>query len=124
MRFLVDENVPLLVAKALRSSGHDCLVVAESAARTADPDLLARARAEGRVLVTFDSDFARMIFHELAPPPPGVVFMRSRPEQAKVVAESFVDLFHAGRIDPMFHFITLDLGGIVRSMPLEQTDNG
>lgn len=122
MRFLIDENVPLLVATALRESGHDCLVVAESDAQTPDVDLLARARDDERVLVTFDSDFSRLIFHELAPPPAGVVFMRSRPEQARVVARSFIDLFRAGRINPISHFVTLDMGGIVRSMPLERTD--
>lgn len=124
MRFLIDENVPFLVAKALRSLGHDCLVVAESAAQSDDPNLLVRARDEDRVLVTFDSDFSRLIFHELAPPPLGVVFMRSRPEQAKAVSQTFIDLFRTGRIDPISHFVTLDMGGIVRSMPLEQIDNG
>ena len=122
MRFLIEENVPLLVATALRGSGHDCLVVAESDAQMTDEDLLSRARVEERVLVTFDSDFSRLIFHDLAPPPTGVVFMRSRPEQARIVAQSFIDLFRAGRIDPISHFVTLDMGGIVRSMPLEHVD--
>ena len=120
MRFLIDENVPLLVATALRSLGHDCLAVAESAARAADPDLMELARREGRILVTFDSDFSRMIFHELKPTPNGVVYMRSRPEHAKLVSETFLALFRDGAIDPISNFVTIELGGIVRSMPLEQ----
>ena len=111
MRFLIDENVPLLVATALRSIGHDCFAVAESAAQAVDVDLLALARHERRVLVTF-------------PAPPGVVDMRSRPENAELVSESFVALFRDGRIDPMSHFVTIDTGGIIRSTPLEQQENG
>lgn len=124
MRFLIDENVPLLVAKALRSLGYDCFVVAEVSPRAMDPDLLAQARNEDRVLVTFDSDFSRLIFAELAPPPPGVVYMRSRPEHAQSVSESFLALFREGAIDPISKFITIETGGIVRSMLLEHQENG
>ena len=119
MRFLIDENVPLLVARVLRRLGHDCFVVAETAHQAVDPDLMARARAEERVLVTFDADFSRMIFHELKPAPPGVIYMRSRPEHAVLVSEMFLSLFRDGALDPMSRFIILELGGIVRSMPLE-----
>ena len=124
MRFLIDENVPLLVAAALRSLEHDCFVVAESAAQSVDPDLMALARQEQRILVTFDSDFSRLIFHDLKPAPPGVIYMRSRPEHAPLVAETFIALFRAGAIDPIFHFITIETGGLVRSMPLEQQEHG
>ena len=124
MRFLIDENVPLLVATALRSLGHDCFVVAESASRAIDPDLMALARLEQRVLVTFDSDFSRLIFHEWKPAPPGVVYMRSRPEHAKLVAESFIALFRNGAIDPILNFVTIETGGLVRSMPLERQEHG
>lgn len=120
MRFLIDENVPLLVAKALRSLGHDCFVVAESAAQSVDPDVMEIARQDDRVLVTFDSDFPRLIFHELKPAPIGVVYMRSRPEHAKLVSETFLALFRDGVIDPISNFVTIEMGGIVRTMPLEQ----
>ncbi|UZK65680.1 DUF5615 family PIN-like protein [Sphingomonas sp. M1-B02] len=124
MRFLIDENVPLLVATALRSLGHYCFVVAESSPSALEPDIMAQARREDRVLVTFDSDFSRQIFGALSPPPLGVVYMRSRPEHARIVAESFLDLFREGLIDPMSHFITIETGGIVRSMPLEHQQHG
>lgn len=117
MRFLIDENVPLTVANALRDLGHDCFVVAESDPQALDPDILAQARREQRVLVTFDSDFSRMIFKELLPPPPGVIYMQSRPEHATLVGERFVALFRHGDVDPISQFIVIDPGGI-RSIPL------
>ena len=114
----------MLVTRALRTLGHDCYAVAEDAPRTLDEDNMARAREEQRVLVTFDADYARMIFHELRPAPPGVVFMRSRPEHATSLAQLFLDLFREGRIDPMSRMIVLEMGGVVRSIPLEQNYNG
>ena len=117
MRFLIDENVPLIVARALRGLGHDCFAVAESDPHALDPDVMAQARREERVLVTFDSDFSRMIFKELRPAPPGVVYMQSRSEHATLVGELFVSLFREGALDPISRFIVIDLGG-VRSIPL------
>lgn len=114
----------MLVATALRAAGHDCFVVAESAVQAADSDLMAQARAEDRILVTFDADFSRLIFHALQPAPPGVVYMRSRPEHARAVAQSFVALFEQGEIDPISQFVTIETGGIVRTMPLEQQKHG
>lgn len=118
MQFTIDENVPFVVAKALRSMGYDCCVIAEVDPRANDHDIMARSREEGRVLVTFDADFSRMIFHELQPPPPGVVFMRGRSDQARLVSETFIAMFQIGAIDPVGHFIVIEPSGEVRILPL------
>ena len=123
MRFTVDENVPLLVATALISLGHDCFVVAQDAHRLPDNDIMAFSRREDRVLVTFDSDFSRMIFHELQPPPPGVVYMRGRPEQAGLVSKLFLTMFRGDQIVLVHRFIVIEPNGDVRSLPLETTGN-
>lgn len=118
MRFTIDENVPLLVATALRSLGHDCLVIAHVDPQAVDEDIMAQSRGEERILVTFDSDFSRMIFHELQPPPPGVVSMRGRPYQSRLVSEAFVAMFTDDAFDPLGEFIVIDAGGGVRILPL------
>ncbi len=118
MKFTIDENVPLVVASALRSLGHDCLVIAETDPRAVDDDIMARSRSDGRVLVTFDADFSRMIFHELQPPPPGVVYMRSRSDQARLVSQTFIAMFAASAIDPTGRFIVIEPSGDVRILPL------
>ena len=119
MRFTIDENVPLLVATALTSLGHECFVVAAEAHRAEDPDIMAFSRREGRILVTFDSDFSRMIFHELRPPPPGVVYMRGRPEEARLVSNLFLTMFRSNQLALADRFIVLEPNGDVRSLPLE-----
>lgn len=57
MRLLVDENVPIASAIALRAAGHDVYSASESDAGTVDDVLLARAHAEDRLLIAFDRDF-------------------------------------------------------------------
>ena len=115
---MIDENVPLLVATALESLGHDCFVVARVDPRAVDADIMAQARREARILVTFDSDFSRMIFHDLQPPPAGVVYMRSRPQQAATVSQIFLDLLAAGHLDLAGRFLVIEPSGELRSLPL------
>jgi len=53
MRFLARENVPGPVEAALRAGGHDVLWVKERMAGAKDRDVLARAQADARLVVTF-----------------------------------------------------------------------
>jgi predicted nuclease of predicted toxin-antitoxin system len=58
IRYFMDEHYPAPVTQGLRRLGIDVLT-AQDAGRTGlpDPDQLAFATAENRVLVTFDSDY-------------------------------------------------------------------
>lgn len=63
MRFLLDENVSYRVASHLKAAGHDAVHVSEVGLTSADDlVILARARDEGRVLVSGDHDFVQMLF--------------------------------------------------------------
>jgi predicted nuclease of predicted toxin-antitoxin system len=62
MNFLVDESTGSAVAEYLRRAGHDVLAVAEAMPQADDPDILARAVGEGRLIVTNDKDFGERIF--------------------------------------------------------------
>jgi predicted nuclease of predicted toxin-antitoxin system len=57
-RLYMDHNVPAAITEQLRRRGVDCLTAEEAAAtEIRDVDLLSRASALGRVLVTLDADF-------------------------------------------------------------------
>jgi len=59
MKIKLDENMPAAMTELLREAGHDALTVADEAlGGAADPQILEVATAEGRVLMTFDLDFA------------------------------------------------------------------
>lgn len=76
MQLLADENVPGPVVFALRAAGHDVEWIYEDARGSADRDLLFRARATQRYLLTFDQDFGALIFRDRLPPPIGVILVR------------------------------------------------
>lgn len=62
MKFLVDRCAGVRLAQWLREQGHDVLHLAGGQADPGDAELLARAVAEGRVLVTLDKDFGALVF--------------------------------------------------------------
>jgi predicted nuclease of predicted toxin-antitoxin system len=62
MRFFADENLERPIVEALRQKGHDISTVPLAEAGAPDPDVLACARAEERVFITNDKDFAELAF--------------------------------------------------------------
>ena len=78
-RLLLDENISASADAGLRSAGHDVVAVGRNAAGLDDRGVLAWARREQRVLITFDTDFGDLIFQHGVPPPPAVVLLRMHP---------------------------------------------
>ncbi|MBI3249528.1 MAG: DUF5615 family PIN-like protein [Deltaproteobacteria bacterium] len=62
MKFLVDRCAGRRLADWLRSQGHDVIESRERGPDPGDPILLKWAVAEGRVLVTIDTDFGELLF--------------------------------------------------------------
>lgn len=72
MRFKIDENLPREFALMLRDAGHDAHdVVEESLGGQPDDRIAERCRAEDRVIVTLDLDFADIRMY----PPQGLAGM-------------------------------------------------
>src|SRR5260370_28230104 len=76
MQFLANENFPLDVVEALRNEGHDVAWIRTDAPGSKDPDILHRAVAENRVLLTFDKDFGDLAFRFGLPAMCGIVLFR------------------------------------------------
>lgn len=76
MRFLANENVPGPVVVALRERGQDVVWVKESMPGAEDPEVLALAQAEQRIVVTSDTDFGELAFRSRLPAQCGVVLIR------------------------------------------------
>lgn len=90
MRFVLDENVSVLLVARLESLGHDVIHIAASYPSMSDPDILGLANAEGRVIITHDLWFADFPEHH-GRTQPGTIILRPKaltPEQAieKIVA--------------------------------------
>jgi predicted nuclease of predicted toxin-antitoxin system len=75
MRFLADECCDAGLVAALRDDGHDVLHASESLRGATDDELLDRAFAERRILLTEDKDFGTLVFH-LRRPTHGILLLR------------------------------------------------
>jgi predicted nuclease of predicted toxin-antitoxin system len=101
LRFLVDESADARLATYLRSLGFDAATVAEHfRPGLSDDDVLAVARAEGRILVTDDKDFGELVVrhrHSHA----GVILLRlgTTTLSAKIARLDYVLNHYAGRLD-------------------------
>ena len=118
MRLLADENFPGEAVAALRRHGHDVAWVRADAPGSTDPQVLARAMAEARVLVTFDKDFGELAYHAGLPATCGVVLFRISPDSPSRGAQIAVAAF-ASRDDWVAHFSVVEENR-VRMAPLPQ----
>lgn len=76
MRLLADENVPTALVESLRLLGHDVASIREATPSAPDPDVLAQANEQQRVLLTYDTDFGELIFRHHYPASEGVILLR------------------------------------------------
>jgi len=116
VRFLANENFPRLAVEALRAQGHDVLWMRTAAPGEIDSSVLARARAEQRVLLTFDKDFGELAFHGGLPASCGVVLFRIALPSPKSTAEKVAAAI-ASRDDWAENFSVVE-DGRVRIRPL------
>ena len=62
MRFLADMGVSITTVQALRVAAHDAVHLREEGLiRLPDPDIVAKAAQEQRVVLTFDLDFGDIL---------------------------------------------------------------
>jgi len=95
MNFLADESCAGPVIRALRQAGHDVIAICEVAKGSPDEHVLRRALDEGRVLITEDLDFGRLVDAQ-GRPNAGVLLVRfhsrARLAEAATVAEAVAKL--------------------------------
>jgi predicted nuclease of predicted toxin-antitoxin system len=75
VRWLADECVDSGLVSHLRAAGHDVAYMTEIAPAISDAEVLARAHAEDRLLLTEDKDFGDLVFRR-GQTVPAVVLLR------------------------------------------------
>ena len=111
MRLLADENMPGAAVEAFAAAGHDIVWVRLIAPGISDPDVLAWALREKRILLTFDKDFGALAAGSGLPPTCGIVLFRLPLLNPRDAGRRFVALL-AQRSDWAGHFSVIEPGRI------------
>ena len=107
MRFVVDECTGPAVARWLRQQQHDVFSVYEQARGMDDDDIVQKAFAENRIVVTNDKDFWDKVFRERWPHR-GVILLRLEDERAPKKIEALKRLLerYADQLNDRFVVVT------------------
>lgn len=117
MRILANENIPSDLVSALRAAGHDVAWVRQEAPGNSDVEVLAWARRESRLVVTFDKDFGELAFHAKLPSASGVILFRLPMPRSEEAGARLAKLL-AARDDWIGHFSVIEPGRIrMRRLP-------
>lgn len=92
MRFLADMGISMRTVGWLREQGYDVVHLREEELqRLPDEEILVKARAEGRVLLTMDLDFGYLLAVSRAQLP-SVILFRLSDERSEVVSGRLADV--------------------------------
>ena len=111
MRFLANENFPGAAVAALEAAGHDIVWVRIAAPGTTDPEVLAWAIREQRILLTFDKDFGELAKGSALPPLCGIILLRMPMPKPGDVGQQLAELI-TSRDDWAGHFSTIEPGRV------------
>lgn len=116
MRFLADENVPARAVEALRDRGHEVIWVRTDFPGITDHEVLSRAKASNRIVLTFDKDFGELAYRSGLPASCGIVLFRISLRSPDAVARIAVTAL-TSRSDWSGHFSVVEQDRI-RMAPL------
>lgn len=117
MRLLADENVPVPSIRLLRTAGYVVDAMIEIAPGTADPEVLAHARENGQILITFDRDFGELVYHRGSAVPAGIIYLRVSPADPEEAGRVLLGLFAIDELQLEGRFTVVDTDRI-RQRPL------
>jgi len=111
VNFLADESCDFAVIHALRTNGYDVVAVSEVTPRAEDAEVIRLAVHEGRILLTEDKGFGRLVYSH-GQKTLGVIFLRFPTFARKQISRDVLNLVkqHGDRLAGAF--ITVQPGRI------------
>jgi predicted nuclease of predicted toxin-antitoxin system len=106
MKFLADENISNKVVERLRSNGVDITSIKQFASSLCDEVVLETANKQNRILITFDGDFAELIFKNKLKAD-GVILLKFEPKSSQHISETIANVLATqARIEGSFLLVT------------------
>lgn len=125
MRFLADMGVAASTVRELAGAGHDAVHLRGlDLQRLPDEEILAKARDERRIVLTFDLDFGDLLalgMHES----PSVIIFRLRDETPRSVTPKLFEVIRqrASELEAGAVVVVEDSRYRLRRLPLRTTEN-
>lgn len=106
--WLADENIPSHAIAFLRQRGEDVVAISETTPGVTDRQVLALAREQGRVMLSFDRDHGDLVFNRGALPPRAIVYLRLYPPDPEELEKILAGLIALGEtaLDGQFTVIS------------------
>jgi predicted nuclease of predicted toxin-antitoxin system len=98
MRFLANENFPMMSVVRLRDAGYDVAYGSEDAPGAEDSIVLERAVHEEIIILTFDGDYGELIYRLRMSVPKGIVYFRYLPATPEEPAQDLLHLLSVERL--------------------------
>lgn len=120
MRFLADMGVSMTTVAALRRLGYDVTHLRElGLMRMEDPAIVAKARTESRIVVTFDLDFGEILALS-GDASPSVSLFRMRNQTPRAVTPRLVQAIREcqGQLETGVFVTIEDYGYRLRRLPI------
>jgi predicted nuclease of predicted toxin-antitoxin system len=119
-KFLADENIPTKTVQTLKQKGVDIISILETSHGLKDTEVLDTANRQGRILITFDTDFGNLVIKQKLQTR-GIILLRTKPKSPQQITKTIEQVLATKkRIED--HFIVVREYGI-RILPIKQTKN-
>ena len=118
MKFLIDMPLSPALAEWLHARGHDAVhALHVGLARASDATIIARAAAEGRVIITADLDYPRLLalLHAATP---GVILFRGGTYAEREVLARLARVFDHVPLEELSHSMVVIEPKRIRRRPL------
>ncbi len=122
MKFIVDMPISPFLSKRLVERGHDAIHCSEvGLAKAADEEIMTRARSEGRIVITADLDFPRILALTQGEAPAVLLFRGGNYSEKEMQAMLNGVLDHVKEEDLICSVTVVEKGRIRRTrLPLRQ----
>jgi predicted nuclease of predicted toxin-antitoxin system len=91
IKLIADENIPLETVDLLKNNGVDIISISNTLRGLKDRDVLQVANAENRLLITFDHDFAQLVFKEKRQTR-GIILLMFTPKSPQHIAKRILQV--------------------------------